>query len=273
MKQKRLKYSVLLMLLTIFLFCGWIAMSRKCNIESEKTIFCPVETQKNEEGMYLEENECSTDAMDTYQKYLENLLVDLENKKEEYTDSGVEFEFSIVDVTGDGEWELLILSKIDGMEKNLSVLRYERNDRQSTGQLITLIELWPVRVKFYKNGFVMEEWSHNQSRVNGSIWPFNLYQYNADQRSYEYLVSAMSWKKDVETESLFFYDVDEDGNGEIYIIAYEQELGAGMDISNKEKWVDDSIYNEWYASIIEESQEINIFFEKLTEENILHAFK
>ncbi|MDE6107401.1 MAG: hypothetical protein K2F83_01835 [Oscillospiraceae bacterium] len=270
MKLKWLRIGILIMMLLMFLLCTWITVSKKCNAEDEEAILNTMETQKNEK-----DTEYSVDMMIAYRKYLENLQIQLTNQRveENAENVGVEVAFSIADVTGDGECELLVLFKIDGMEKSLSVLSCERNGGQSMGQPITLIELWPVGVKFYGNGVVMEEWSHNQSRVNGSIWPFNLYQYNENQKSYEYIASAMSWKRDIETENLFFNDVDEDGNGEIYIIAYEQELGAGMDISNKEEWVDDAIYNEWYASIIEESQEINIFFEELTEENILRAFK
>ena len=98
-------------------------------------------------------------------------------------------------------------------------------------------------VTFYDNGIVRADWSHNPSTVTDSeFWPFTLYVYGEDEDSY------------VEIGSV--YEGNEKG-------VYYQTL-AGED----ELEINETVLEDWLSFCIQDSKELSIPMESLTEEHI-----
>ena len=148
-------------------------------------------------------------------------------------------QFGVYDVDGDGREELVISYVTASMAGN-AFLVYDFVE--ALGAVREEFVEFPA-VTFYDNGIVRADWSHNPSTAADSeFWPFTLYVYGEDEDSY------------VEIGSV--YEGNEKG-------VYYQTL-AGED----ELEIDETVLEDWLSFCIQDSKELSIPMESLTEEHI-----
>lgn len=150
-----------------------------------------------------------------------------------------ENKFAIYDIDGDGIEELILSytqTSIAGMREE--IFQYDI----ATGELRSELSEYPGTT-YFSNGYVEVVWAHNQG-VTTDMWPFNVYQYNADTDNYDYVASVDSWRKKDFPEDYdgtpFPDEYDLDGNGDIYYIS---TVGDGR------KPVDDAEFEAWRNNI------------------------
>lgn len=100
----------------------------------------------------------------------------VENDKSEWT-SGVNG-FAIYDVDLDGEEELLIEHNSDMADSKLFIYDYD----EVSCELRKIFAAYPA-IKFYENGIIKAEDSHNQT--SNEFWPYSLYRYDEVTDDYE----------------------------------------------------------------------------------------
>lgn len=166
--------------------------------------------------------------------------------------------FAIKDVDNDGSAELIInyiTAPVSGQVMNV----YDY-DEDSGSISLELMEV--PQAEFYSNGLVKAMWSHNQGLAGDSFWPYNLYKYNEERRSYELVASVDAWDanyadKDFNGNS-FPKDIDTENSGIVY---YVTENGTENIISKKD-------YDNWYDSYFSGVESIDVSYVNLTDENI-----
>lgn len=169
--------------------------------------------------------------------------------------------FAVIDIDNDGQDELLLLwvnAHMAGMAE--FVFGYD------DGAVHTELAEFPSQI-FYDNGIVEVKWSHNQG-LAGTFWPCNVYRYDTESDTYQSFGGVDAWDKSVREENYngdsFPADIDADGDGLVYYILPANWNGQYDGIS----LVDGTDYEKWRSAYLDEAEEINISFQKLTEENI-----
>lgn len=169
--------------------------------------------------------------------------------------------FAIMDIDNDGQEELLLFWENASMAGMLEcVFGY------ADGSIYKEQAEFPGQI-FYDNGIIEAGWSHNQGPA-GEFWPYNLYRYDAESDIYLFLGGADAWDKRAAEESYegvpFPADIDADGDGIVYYIFPADWNGQYDDIPP----VDGADYESWRNTYIDGAKEIQIPYQKLTEENI-----
>lgn len=173
--------------------------------------------------------------------------------------------FAIVDVDGDGQEELLLLWETASMAGMTGrVFGYDGKT------VYEELSVFPS-LRFYDNGIVEEDSSHNQN-LAGDFWPYFVHQYDAKSGVYQRLGGVDAWDRRVREENTegdiwpvhFPSDIDEDGDGIVYFILPADWDGYYYDVP----MVDGADYENWRDSYIDGAKELDIPFQKLTEENI-----
>ncbi len=167
--------------------------------------------------------------------------------------------FAVYDIDRDGKEELIIeytttimagkVEKIYDFDNASNMVREEFSE-------------FPA-LKFYDNGVVWAEWSHNQG-VAGEFWPYTLYQYDSKADAYIEVAMVDAWDRSLAERyngNLFPVEADIDGDGIVYYIMGpgEYELNEPVDLER---------YNQWKSSYVGEAEQLEIPFQELTEENI-----
>lgn len=180
----------------------------------------------------------------------------------EHTESST---FAIVDVDGDEQDELLLLWKTASMAGMTG--RVFGYDGEAVYEELSAFP----SLRFYDNGIVVEDASHNQN-LAGDFWPYSVHQYDAQRGVYQRLGGVDAWDRRVREENAensiwpthFPTDIDVDGDGVVYWI-----LPASWDGSYREApMVDGPDYEDWRSAYLDGAQELSILFQRLTEENI-----
>lgn len=168
--------------------------------------------------------------------------------------------FALIDLDSDGREELLLLWETASMA-GMKGYVFSYGD----GEVYEELQAFPS-LKFFDNGIVIANWSHNQG-LAGDFWPYFIYRYDADNDAYQNLGGVDAWNKRVreknENGDCFPTDIDADGDGVVYFIL-PTDWNGQYDLPI----VDGSDYKKWWNSYMEGAKELNIPFQKLTEENI-----
>ncbi len=169
--------------------------------------------------------------------------------------------FAITDIDGDG-MEELIVSYSNATMAGMVEIVYGFDPE--AGQLEREFTAFPA-IAYYDNGIIKAEASHNHTR--GDVWPFALYQYQADSDTYVQIGYVDTWSKDISGEwpdgQAFPDELDSDGDGVLYNI--QEGAGASYEFSDYKYNVAD--YETWYQSLMEGANEITIDYQPMEYES------
>lgn len=163
--------------------------------------------------------------------------------------------FSIFDVDGDGEDELLIRIE-DTYMAGMRLMIYSLGEH---GQLLEELGVFPA-AEYYEKGFLRAYASHNHSY--GTLWPYTLFGYDPATGVYEQLAQVYGWDRhQAETDysgNPFPHEADADGNGSVVCIQDAQ--GS--------RWIDDAALHAWEAEQLDGAKELQIPWQFISEANV-----
>ncbi len=226
------------------------------------------ETSKAAEENKQTEPTESTKRREAYHKVLENIYTKQifpDNMDRGYNGQDItNSQFAIYDIDSDGKEELLLIYTAT-YTAGMAEIVYDY-DSQSDTIREQFLE-YPT-VRYYKNGIIEADWSHNQG-LAGRFWPYTMYRYNSETDRYQMIASVDAWDKglrDTDYEGKPFPDqIDVDGDGLIYYIMPEGVSSVDP--------IDMEQYMQWKNSLLEDAEEIKVPFQNLTEENIREVLK
>jgi hypothetical protein len=171
-------------------------------------------------------------------------------------------DFALFDVDGDGAAELIYQNDDSTMAGMMtSIFSFD----SSTGKLYLELSGFAAMI-FYDNGVIQVEASHNHG-LSGrdDFWPFTLYQYDSGGDGYLMIGSVDAWDKDTfpadHEGSPFPDEIDQDGDGTIYLIAY-----GGQEVTTTP--LDGPEYERWLKDYTAGAAELDIPWQAMTLENI-----
>lgn len=168
--------------------------------------------------------------------------------------------FAVYDIDGDGKEELLINYTTTSMAGMVAAIY----DYDSESDTVTEEFLEFPALKFYDNGIIEAEMSHNQG-LAGDFWPYRLYQYSRDTDTYIQVGIVDAWDKSLsETDfegNPFPAEIDSDGDGIVYYIMTDGTYELNTPLDEEE-------YNQWRDSYVGESAPVEVPFKNLTRDNI-----
>ena len=167
--------------------------------------------------------------------------------------------FTICDVDFDGKDELMILhSATYSAQTRTYILEY----RPETGTLYEEAVIYPG-FRVFENGILtaVSLYNHsNAAREGRALWPYSLYQYDAENDTYEFLFEISAWDKYYHPAH-FPEDADKDGDGMVYRFTAD-----GI-------WQDGAAYEAWFAETFGKLKEGDMSWKNLTEEDISALMK
>lgn len=168
-----------------------------------------------------------------------------------------EEDFAICDVDGDGKEELLVRI-VNTYTAGMVEVIYGFNEE--TGGLYCELAVFPA-LTFYP-GIIKGSCAHNQGLAGDALWPYFVYTYDAANDCYKDAAAVDAWSKAVAEKDWagtpFPDDVDTDHTGVVYLIL------EGRDT----RTLSYSDYLAWEAPIFAGLEEIEIPWQKLTQENV-----
>ena len=168
--------------------------------------------------------------------------------------------FALEDIDQDGKEELLLFYTTTYVGGHAEII-YDYD--AVTGSVREQFIEYPA-VNHFDNGILKVDASHNHS-LSEKIWPYTLYQYDAESDSYEAVAMVEAWDKslrDKDYEGNAFPDeVDKDGDLTVYYImdADKYELKDPVDLKE---------YEKWFEAYRGDAEVIRLSYIELTEENI-----
>ncbi len=167
-------------------------------------------------------------------------------------------QFALYDVNGDGGDELIVRFTTAPMAGNTEMI-YTFQEGDGTLKQILIAS---SNLTYYANGIIKEDWSHGSELAGEGYWPYTLYQYNANQGSFEELAQVNMWSKVVDTVDFkgdpYPDDIDVEGAGTVFILSQADEV----------KTVSKSDYEQWLADTMGTAAELDVPYQALSEENI-----
>ena len=168
--------------------------------------------------------------------------------------------FALEDIDSDGSVELILLYTTTYVAGNAEII-YDFD--ASTGGVREQFIEYPAVVHF-DNGILKVDASHNHT-LSEKVWPYTLYQYNAESDSYDVIAQVEAWDKEISDtdyeENKFPDDADTDGDQTVYYIMKTDEYA-------QKELVDGEAYDQWYESYRNGAGTITIPYMELTLENI-----
>ena len=220
-----------------------------------------------------EENENSAQRYIMYSEVLMKILTDRTDPDGRYFDDGsqgVDFSrncFAITDIDGDGRDELIFNFNDTYMAAMREIIYdYEEEDVILRTELE---DIFPFTT-YYSNGYIKEEASHNHTcdPETRGIWPYYLYEYDADTDSYIGMGYVQCWDKlifptNYEGET-FPDEFDADGDQLLYFVGYFSEESDGVECT----YMDREEYEAWEQTMFPDEYKIDIEYHHMTEEEI-----
>lgn len=177
-------------------------------------------------------------------------------------EGAAENSFSVADIDGDGQEELLLCWENACMAGKAEYVFGYRD-----GSIWKELDEFP-ELTFYDNGFIKANWSHNQG-PGGDFQPYSVYRYHAENDTYQFFGGAEAWDRNYwenyEFSGRTFPEtIDADGDGIVYFIfpADWEWHYANVPL------VDGADYEQWSKSYLDGAEELCITAQKLTEANI-----
>ena len=163
--------------------------------------------------------------------------------------------FAVCDVDGDGERELILI-----YESTMVAGRrgYVFSWTGETGEVGVQLETSP-ELTFYESGAVQSDSQHNQQLAGRDFWPYGLYRYDGNLDTYVDVGSVHAWGKEALPNG-YPEEADKSGTGFVYYITANGGDG--------DEPLDASVYEAWRYVYVRDSQEIQLEYLALTEENI-----
>lgn len=198
--------------------------------------------------------------------YLYGMLPDGSKLDYESTQQAEANTFAIYDVDNDGRDELIVQwCERAAMASQLCLIYGYDN-----GQLHEELSEY-VATRFYSNGAVEADWSHNQG-LAGRFWPYSVYTYDAKTDSYRYFGAVDGWDKSYLStfyagDEAFPDDLDQDGDGLIYFLYSGDEVPSFGDEAQARR-ADGAAYEAWRQSYLSGASEITLSTKHITPDNI-----
>lgn len=170
---------------------------------------------------------------------------------------------AVCDVTGDGKDELLITIN-GGYTSTISQWVFSYNEEKK--EFEKMFETFST--EFFEGGIVKCAYSHG-GVYEDNFWPYDLYKYNSETNSYDFIASVNSHQllHDYETGELddelnkdFPYEEDKDKDGKVYDISIDGQV----------IWMDNAEFEAWQAGYIEESKRICPDWYKIAKTAVIH---
>ncbi len=232
-------------------------------------VSCAPAEKKGENETLPTETETSTEIstahLGKYAEVLENMLNNKVLPNGEEVENGgfgdiSENTFAVADVDSDGKDELVILYSTTSMA---GMTGYVYGFDEESGELHEELISFPS-FTFYKNGLVKNDWSHNQG--HGEMWPYTLFKYDAKEDKYKVQANVDSWDREIYAEG-YPENIDTENVGTVY---YVEDLTNAVesDLYGEKNLKSESGYEEWVKETGLDSEELEIEYMKLTEENI-----
>ena len=161
--------------------------------------------------------------------------------------------FALCDVDGDGQEELILhmMETIMAWQTE-AVYRYDAEAGVLAGELTE----YPA-VTYYANGYAVALWSHNQGASDENFWPYNLYAYSQDTKTYELVASVDAWAK-ARDQHGYPDKIDAEGAGSVYLVTPRD---GDTDV------ISQTDYLAWLAAF-DLTEPIQVEYIPLTAENI-----
>lgn len=164
--------------------------------------------------------------------------------------------FAVTDIDGDGREELIISYANASMAGMFEVIyAYDPQRGQMRQEFLNF-----PSVIYYDNGVIIAEASHNHSR--GDFWPIDLYRYQAERDSYEWIGHVDTWDRKLSEEfygeesKSFPEELDVDGDGILYNI--QMKSLADITYNYEDYRYNKADYEAWYQEIMAGAKEIMI---------------
>ncbi len=222
---------------------------------TEDSLLPAVETDSEDsEDEIVNREECNKAYADVLKKiYDEHILPDGRTLEvDEFFGYIDENSFAVEDVDGDSINELIFIWGTDAMAGMAEyVFKYDVENKT----IVTELMEFPG-IQYYENGMATVGWSHNQG--HGEMWPYNIYEYDAEVSEYKCVGYVESWNKEIsETDfdgKAFPADIDTDNIGVVYRIKYGTEY--------KEEYYSQADYDAFYEKVIAKNKKLDIrYFE------------
>lgn len=173
--------------------------------------------------------------------------------------------FALYDVDSDGTEELIIRWSNTNSASVTGVIY----GCDSEGNVHCQLQTTPY-LRFYSNGVVEADSVHNSALAGENFWAYTLYQYDSSSQTYQSAGYVDAWDKSAfkedssETHETFPDYADVSHSGMVYFICRSSEEMA----SEFSDPLDITEYQAWHTSFIGGASEVNLPFQKFTQENI-----
>lgn len=251
--------------------------TKETETSGEEEVKAPEEeataAEESEDNKEPEENENSSQRYIKYSEVLMQILTERTDPDGRYFDDwsqGMDFSkncFAIIDIDGDGRDEL-IFNFNDTYMAAMREIIYDY-DEEDVILRTELEDVFPFTT-YYSNGYVKEEASHNHTcdPETRGIWPYYLYEYDADTDSYINTGYVECWDKLVfptnyEGEA-FPGELDTDGDNLLFIVGYFSNGTDGVERT----YMDREEFEAWEQSMFPDEYKIDIEYHPMTENEI-----
>ena len=248
----------------------------KERLEEIEEIEAGIEESKESVAEEKKEPEESKNSSQLYAKYSEvlmQILTDRTDPDGRYFDDGgqgVDFSrncFAITDVDGDGRDEL-IFNFNDTYMAAMREIVYDYDEENDTLRT-ELGDVFPF-TRYYSNGYVKEDASHNHTcdPETRGIWPYNLYKYDADTDSYINIGYVQCWDKLVfptnYEDEAFPDEFDADGDNLLFFVGYYSNESDDVECT----YMDREEFETWEQTMFPDEYRLGIEYHHMTEEEI-----
>ena len=220
-----------------------------------------------------EKNKNSALLYAKYSEVLMQILTDRADPNGRHFDDGsqgVDFSkncFAVTDIDGDGRDEL-IFNFNDTYMAAMQEIVYDYDEK--TDILQTELETFFIMNTYYSNGYVKADASHNHTcdPETRGIWPYSLYEYDAETDSYINIGYVECWDElmfpaNYEGEA-FPGELDADGDNLLFLVGYFTNKADNVERT----YMDRKEFEAWEQTMFPDEYKIDIEYHPMAEEEI-----